>query len=215
MSTTTPPANPQVLAQLGLTLTQEELIDRIEERIIREMFSDYDEDGDYIGTKTVMRHVRQKIETRIQNRVQEEANKKLDEMMREVLEGCIGPALEKLELHETNRWGEKKGDPRTLTEYAAHRAFVYLTEKVDSAGRSQEELRMLHSSSSSFNPVGTRIIHAVNTYLSSRLSEQLQVTVRSVNAALGKSLEVVVRETMAKIAAGIQVKVDVPKVVVE
>ena len=121
----------------SLGLTQEELRDRIInkmcEDLLRQQYTVIDEDGTETGFEN----------TKFAKMLHQLVTDRIDSDIAKLFETQITPNIDKyiegLVLQETNRYGQKTGQPITLLEYLVKSVEKYITEPVNYEGKSQTE----------------------------------------------------------------------------
>lgn len=110
-----------LLAQIGLT--QEELQDRVVNRIVGIVM--YSHSADDEGREHV-------LESRFRQQIQDHATAAIDKAVTAIGDKFIVPAMkefvETFTIQETNKWGDKIGQKLTFTEYLVKRAEEYSQE---------------------------------------------------------------------------------------
>lgn len=190
------------LKELGFTREEieEKLLARVSRDILKELRVDVDEDGEtkeYYAKSTFAKTLVEYLQSHLDSKVEEVAEKYL-------LPQIIGKA-EALVLQPTNKWGEKQGEPTTLTEYMVKQAEKYITEKVDYNGKSKEENRGY-----SFEGKQTRIAHMINRHLHYTIENAVKKALGDANSILTKGIEETVKiqleEVSKKLKIGVKTK---------
>lgn len=183
----------------SIGLTNEEIQDRVIERIVERLL-DYetaDEDGRHvIGVSDLTRSVKKLIKERIDESVRALGEKHIVPRVDELVEGHV--------LQETTMWGEKKGDPVSFTEYLVQRADAYMAEKVDSSGKTKEE-----SGGFSWSGRKTRMTHLIDSYLELQIHSAIKSGMGDVTKSLGAAIADTVRLKIDEVMQSVRVGVDV------
>lgn len=156
------------LEQLGIT--QEQLIEKVVDRISEELLWDA-EDG-YANSKFA-RRVKKHIDEKVNASVSAVADKYMVPAFLEHLEG--------MRFETTNGYGEPKTEPKTLREFIAHRAENYLDEVVDREGKTRRQ-------GNSFAEYGTRAKWLVDRFFTGSVTVKLKEYVDAANDHLSKGL---------------------------
>lgn len=187
-----------LLAQIGLT--QEELQDRVVNRIVDAVL--YSHSADDEGREHV-------LESRFRQQIQDHAKSAIDKAVTAIGDKFITPAMkefvETFTIQETNKWGEKTGQKLTFTEYLVKRAEAYAQEMVDSDGRAKGDLR------DSYNWRGstTRISYLINSFLRFHIEDAMKTIIGDANKHLVGGLEKAVKASLAEISSRLKVDVKV------
>lgn len=186
----------------SLGITEEELQQRVVERIaglaMTKIVEGYDYDDEqvfrYDGASALSKDLDKLIKEKIDAKVNEIADA-------HVLPG-VESMVENLTLQETNRWGEKVGEPVTFIEYLIHRAENYMTEKVDYNGKSKSE-----AGSYSWSGTQTRVSHLVEKHLHYSIENAMKAAVKNANDVIVKGLNETVKIKLKEVADGLKVNV--------
>ena len=179
-----------------LGLSPEELADRVVERCVERLLSSVglDEDGETHERPSALK---QRLDERVRVR--------LDEAVVAIAGKNVLPHIpeyvENLCLQETNRWGEKTGQPVTFTEYLVQRAEAYLTEQVDFSGKAKGQ------DSYSWKGTQTRLTHIVHQHLHYSIETAMKQAVAEANKVIGVGLQEAVRLKLQEVVEKLQVNV--------
>ena len=187
----------KLLEQLGLT--REELTDRVVQGIVSNVITTHSLDEDGHPYPRDAKFIKQ---------LQEYAQKAIDQKVIEIGDKHVlpkvGEMIDNLVLQKTNSWGEKTGKPVTFIEYMVERASDYMTEKVDSSGKTKQE-----SGSYSFSGTQTRVAHMIHSHLHHSIEEAMKQALSVANSTLVKGLEETVKSKLSEILAALKVTVKV------
>lgn len=181
----------------ALGLSKDELADRIVDRAAAQLLETVtydDEERAYLKDSDFQRQLKERIRQRIDQSIDEIAAKNVLPNVAAYVEGLC--------LQETNKWGEKTGQPRTFTEYLVAKAEAYLTEKVDYEGKAKAE-----SGSYSWNGTQTRITHLVHKHLHYGIETAMKDAVKNANAVIVGGIEQAVRIKLQEVGAALKVEV--------
>ena len=177
-----------------LGFTREELQDRVVDRCCREVLSGvtYDEEGKEIDTDSAFaRKLDEKIRAHIDSAVTVMCEKHVLPL--------VTAHIENLVLQETNRWGEKTGQPVTFIEYLVKRAEDYLTEGVNYEGRRPDGYS---------KATQTRITQMVHQHLHYSIETAMKQALQTANSAIVEGIEKTVKLKLAQFAADLKVAVE-------
>jgi hypothetical protein len=187
-----------LLAQIGLT--QEELQDRVVNRIVGIVM--YSHSADDEGREHV-------LESRFRQQIQDHATAAIDKAVTAIGDKFIVPAMkefvETFTIQETNKWGDKIGQKLTFTEYLVKRAEEYAQEMVDSDGKAKGDAR----DSYHWRGSTTRISYLINSFLRSHIEDAMKTIIGDANKHLVGGLEKAVKASLAQISSRLKIDVKV------
>lgn len=177
-----------------LGITKEELTERVVNAIADGLLyarSEEDEDGErqWFGSSALKAELDKILKQRIDDAVRATAEKYVFPRVDEIINALV--------LQETTKWGEKKGAPLTFTEYMVARAEAYLSDEVDSHGRSRQECK--DAGNSWYGGNGKRINKLVNDKFKTALDQAVEPSVKVVNQKLAEHLNVAVQEALGNV----------------
>jgi len=188
------------LKELGIT--KEELATRVVDKVSGQLLSrrvgryDPDEDGEY--THECPTEFSSEVEKLIKERIHADVAR--------LSEAHILPhvtaMVEDLTLHETTKWGEKKGAPVSFTEYLIARAGVYLEEEVNAKGESRPESRGYD-----WKSAGPRLKWLVRLRLRGQIEKAMGDAVERLNASFADTITATVKDQLAEFAEKLKIKV--------
>ena len=186
----------ELAQQLGLSNEelQERVVNTIADRMLRDA-SGYDEDGDEHSRPT-------RFSEAIKARVKEKVDASVEAIAARNVLPNVEAYIESLVLQETNRWGEKTGEPKTFTEYLVDRAENYLTEKVDFRGKTKAE-----DNGYSWKGAQSRISHMVHEHLHYRIEQAMNEAMKSANKAIVGGIEETVRLKLREVSDALKIEV--------
>lgn len=182
----------------ALGLTQEEIEDRVVNRIVEHALRGVaaDEDGEEVS-----------VPTPFARRLDDLVKGAIDARVSAIAEAHVLPKVtamvENIVLQETTSWGEKRGAPMSFIEYLVKRAEHYLTEPVDYNGKSKEESRDSYNWSKS----QTRIAALVHGHLHYSIETAMKKAVADANAAIVGGLAETVKVKLEEVAKKLKVTV--------
>lgn len=182
----------------ALGLTPQEITDRIVDRYVEQLRVTYtaDENGDRVDRASDFDRAMQK---RITERIDTEVTR-LAEM--HVLPR-VASMVENLVLQQTNRWGEKVGQPVSFVEYLVQQAEAFMTEKVDYRGKSKAE-----ENSYSWSGTQTRVAHMIDSHLHHSIETAMKAAVSNANSAISAGITETVKIKLDEIAKSLKIKVE-------
>lgn len=168
-------------------------IDQCVERLLAGVA--YDENGDpYDTNSSILRRVKEEMQKTIGEAVTKIADDQMLPIIRDGIEGVV--------IQETNVYGEAKGKPRTFIEYLVDRAEIYMTEKVDHAGKSKSE-----AGGYSWNGTQTRITHLIHAHLQYHISTAIANALKEMNQKVGVALADTIKLQLAETLNKLKVNV--------
>lgn len=184
------------LEELGLTT--EQVQERVVETIADRLMSGYSSDDDGRSYE---------IDSQFGRKMKEEVQRRIDTTCAAFCEKHILPHvnqyIENLTIQKTNAYGERKGEPQTFVEYLVATAENYLTENVDSSGKSKAE-----SDSYSWSGKQTRISQMIHHHLHYEIETAMKQAVGNANASITEGLKTAVAIKLNEIAQRLQVSVN-------
>lgn len=181
----------------ALGFTQEELQERVVERICEQLLTSIDYDPDSSDEYPVASRFQQAVEDMVKKRVDETINA----IAERYLLPNVGKYIEDLTLQQTNQWGEKKGEPVTFIEYLVQRGKAYMQEEVDSNGKSKAE------SSSWYGSKQTRITYLIHHHLHYSIETAMKNALNVATGEIAKGIHETARHKLNEIAAAMKVSV--------
>lgn len=181
-----------------LGMTQEELQDRVINKICADLLTSYlyDDEGESVrGANRFSEKLNKAARERIDQKVKSLADKRLKPKISETIEALC--------LQETNKWGEAIGKKLTFTEYLVKAAENYLTEEVNHEGVSKKE-----STWSSWKAYGTRISYLVHKHLQYSIENAMKSAVDNANKSIAEGLEKACKIKLDEIRQKLDVKVN-------
>jgi hypothetical protein len=186
------------IEDLGLTKKElaARIVDRAAEQLLNEFFQEVDEDGEeYTDTRPT------KFRTLMQAQVKEKIDNAVEAIALKNVLPNVETYVENLCLQETNKWGEKRGEPLTFTEYLVKRAEAYLTEQVNYQGKVKAE------DSYNWRPHQTRVAHIIHEHMNFHIKRAMEEAVKNVNTGLAVGLTETVRLKLEEIAQSLKLDV--------
>lgn len=176
----------------SIGLTPEEAQNRVIQTMVNRFLSgtSIDEDGNEVV-----------ITTRFKGQIQEAILSRVDETVKRlvgpVLDSSVEDYISKFKVNHTNAYGESKRQPETITEYIVRRAWEYLTEGVDSQGKSKSE----NGSSYDHRDKTTRVAYLIDKRLNDRIEEAMKEALKTANEAITAGLASAVKFELTKLNA--------------
>lgn len=181
----------------ALGISPEELGDRIVDQAVAALLSSTGFNPDTEEETRYESRFKREIEARIQKAVDE----KIAALAAEHLIPRVGEMIEKANLRKTSNYGEPKGEPMTFIEYIANRAEAYMSEKVNSAGKTKEE------SDYQWREAGPRLTILMRGYIQDTLEKHAKAALTDVNKVIAANLEKAARDAIQSAANGLKVAV--------
>ena len=176
-----------------LGMTQEELADRVVQRIcdtVLEAVSTDEDEQEYTHASVWREALDELVTDRIDAKVEEMA-------AREVLP-AVGEIIENLVLQSTTAWGERRGEPVTFIEYLIQRAEAYLKEEVTGDGKKPDSYSQSKQK---------RISWMIDQHLHYSIEKAMKQALAEANSNIVAGLEETVKMKLAEIAAALHVTV--------
>ena len=117
----------------------------------------------------------------------------------------VSEFVDGLILQETNAYGEKRGEPKTIIEYMVARCDTYLNEQVDHAGKTKAE------ETYDFRPAKTRLAHMIHEHLHYRIEESMRAVLGSGMKTLRDTILETSKIKLDEMAKALQVQVSIGK----
>ncbi len=182
---------------LGLSTEEltEKLVDRMAEQLLTELV--WDEDGNEYRKGSGLK---QRLMNTMTKHIDASVNKLADEhvlpKVTEIIEGLV--------LHQTNAWGEKRGEPITFIEYLIQRAESYMREEVNYEGKTRSE-----NSYGSWSKSGTRVAYMVDKHLHYSIERAMTQALADANKSIAGGINDAVKIGLQNALAGLKVGVTV------
>ena len=138
----------------------------------------------------------------IDKRIQAAVDTKISEIAEMNIIPKVGEIISSTSLQETNIYGEVRGPKLTFIEYLAHRAETYMSEMVDSNGKSKTEANEYN-----WRSCGPRLSVLMRLCIREHLERAARAAITDVNKAIAKNIEDAAREAIAAAANSIKVNV--------
>lgn len=180
-----------------LGFTKEELQQRVIDQLCSQVLSGVtrDDEGNEIeASSKFARELNARIEKHITETIGAIAEKHVLPNVTSFIEGLI--------LQETDKWGQKKGQPVSFIEYLTQRADAYMREEVSYDGKAKGQ-----SDSYSWRAASTRIGFMVNSHLQYSIQTAMKEALENANSSIAKGLEEAVKIKLKEVADSLNVKV--------
>lgn len=182
----------------SLGVTNEELIERVSNKIVEMTLAVYHTDPEDGSTY--------QQSSPFSRQLQEAAKKKVDEAIAKIADSVMLPnitaLIEAATLQKTNEWGEKKGVPMTFTEYLTQQAESYLMQKVDYEGKPAGQYG---------KDVQTRITHIVHRHLHYTIEHSMKEATKDIAGILSAGIQETCKIKLAELSNSIKVVAAVNK----
>ena len=183
----------------ALGITAEDLTQRIVDQAVESLMSStgYNPDSDSEVT------YESRFKREIEKKLQEAVDKKISDLAAVHLVPRVGELIEKTNMRKTNQYGEAKGDPMTFIEYIASRAESYMSEDVDSNGKSKAEA----GDSYNWRSSGPRLTVLMRLYIRDTLEKHAKAAVTDVNTVIAKNIARAAQDAISAASAALKVNV--------
>ena len=181
-----------LLQEIGLT--QEEIQDRVIERIAEKSLSHMvmdDEGFDCEVGSSLSRALDKKIKDTINAAVESYGDKHVKPKIVEHIETLV--------IEKTNSYGEKKGEPITFLEYLIERAEVYMLEAVDMNGKGSGHPHRYKSDT-------TRIAYMIDQHLRYEIEGMVKKVMADANSKIAEGLQAAVKMKLNEVKVLLDVK---------
>jgi hypothetical protein len=185
------------LEALGLNenTLAEKLVDKIALNLMTSLHYD-DADGEWRGSSPFAKKLDNLIKSRLDKIVNDMADKHVLPKVNELVEGLV--------LQETNKWGEKTGNPVTFIEYLTQRADAYMTEPLNYQGKTKAE------DSFSWSKSTTRIAFMIDKHLHYSIDTAMKAAFASANSSIASGLRdatlIAINDVAAKLKVDVKTK---------
>jgi hypothetical protein len=176
----------------ALGITEEDLIERVVDRLSN-AFLDHEE---YAPVETqfgaqVEAMIKERIDSAVDKLASDHVSKRVEELIAETT------------LHETNKWGEAKGEPVTFLEYLVERTEFWLTETVNFQGKTKAQ------EDYNFRGAQSRVAWMIHEHLQYNISTAIKEALKNLNEQVAGGLEQTVKLQIEKVLAKLEVDVKV------
>ena len=184
-----------ILSSLGIG--KEEVFNRVVEQVVDRVMHSYPVDDEGNEYKRSSRFYDE-----LAKYAKQAIDKKVEQLGDEHVLPRIGAMIDALVLQETNKWGEKQGTPVTFIEYLVKRAEAFLTEEVNSDGKTQKQVDHYN-----WRAASSRVAFLVHQHLHHSIEQAMKAAVQNANDAIKDGLEKTVKLKLAEIAQSLKVNV--------
>ena len=180
-----------------LGMTQEELQDRVIDKLVRDLLVEkyVDEDGNDSENDS-------EFLVSLKELVKKAIGKKVAEIAEAHILPKVGNYIENLTLQKTTQWGEKKGKPFTFNEYLIDAAENYMKEPVSHNGKTKAE------DSYNWRANTTRIVYLIERHLQYSISTAMDQAMKDANshivAGIEKAIRMALKEVNVKLGATVK-----------
>ena len=187
----------ELAEQLGMT--EEALGDRIVNQIVSEVLrkkeSDPEDGYEYEADSEFAKSLRQ--------RVRDEITAHIDRVAQESMAPKVEDYLKDFAIRQTNRYGEQKGEPLTVTEFIAAECERWVNEPVDFDGKTKDQAYDKYR----FTGKTTRLGFMIHKYLHYTIEGVMKDAIDNANSKLVQALEETAKMQLARIAKTLSVSV--------
>lgn len=183
----------------ALGITAEDLTQRIVDQAVDNLLrsTGYDEDGKECGSYAT------KFKKEIEARVLKAADEKISAIAAVHLIPRVGEMIEQADMRQTNRYGEPITPKLTFKEFIAARAESYMSEDVDSNGKSKAE----SGDSYNWRTNGPRLTVCMRMYIQQTMETAAKAAVNDVNKVIAENIKKAAVQAINQAAASIKVSV--------
>ena len=182
-----------------LGFTQEELQDRVIDRLCDQLLTSRGFNPETDDDVTFPSSLQRKLDERIKTHI----NDTINALAEKYILPNVASYIENLTLQQTNQWGEKKGDPITFVEYMVERAQAYMQEKVDWSGKSKSE----SGNGYGWSGQQTRITHLIHEHLHHSIETAMKAAMKDLTGEVAKGINETAKHKLSEIAANLKVQV--------
>jgi len=118
----------------GSVFTREEILDRAAKLVTESLPKGWDED-DERNTDDLVDRVTRKVRKNVHTAIDDS----IDKFTKEVIEGRLLELVKSWSFETTSKFGEKKGEPVTISEYIIDRIDKHINEAVDCSGATRSD----------------------------------------------------------------------------
>jgi hypothetical protein len=173
----------------ALGITPEDLIERVADKLSG-IFAN--EEKDYAHD----------FEARVERAVKARVEAVLEKALADHILPKVAAMVDGIMLQETNKWGEKRREKLSVTEYLVERADAYIREEVDYSGKPKG------TDSYSWTPRSTRIVHLIHEHLDWHIKKAMEKAFGDVTSSVRKGLEEAAKIAIDSIKVTVATKVE-------
>lgn len=180
----------------SIGLSQDALAERVVDKLVEGLTTslDYDEEGgEFRCASPFARKLNDMVKARIDVIVNDIGEKHILPRVTEMVENMV--------LQETNKWGEKVGQPVTFVEYMTQRADAWLREEVDYNGKTKGQ------DSFGWRKSGTRVQHMIDQHLQYTVKTAMEKAVSGANQSIVGGLKQAVSIALDEVAQKLKVEI--------
>lgn len=172
----------------ALGLSQTELQERVVASMCDALLTEkhYSNDGEYRIASTI----RKQFDAQMLTLVNEQINAYLATHMAP----GVKERIEYFVIQNTNQYGEKKGDPTTLTEYIIAKTNSYLEEKVDKNGKTSADGYSYDNN----GPKTTRLAWLFRSMVDDEIKQAVQAALNAGMGVVGEGITGAIKATLAQ-----------------
>lgn len=181
---------------LGLSQDElrEKIIESVSEKLLVSVHHDDDSEEHHRGSR---------LRDSLENHIKKIIDSRIEAMAEKHVLPLVSTMVENISLQATNEWGQPKSPPLTFIEYLIKRAEAYLSEKVDSSGKTKADQRY----PSDFRENQTRVTFLIHSHLANAIETAMKTAIDGANKNFIVGLHETVRLKLNEIAAQMKVTV--------
>jgi len=172
---------------------KDRVVECIAEQVLHNKMFEQDEDGECGHETEFNQHLQEHIEKRITDTIEALAEKHLLPNVTKYIEDLC--------LQDSNRWGEKQGEPFTITEYIVKKAEEYMMQPVDHQGKPKGEY------SSGWSSKDTRVMYLINAHLAFNIKIAMEDAVKAANSQISKGIQMAVEANLTEMVSKLKCSV--------
>jgi hypothetical protein len=171
----------------ALGITQDKVLDAVVERIVDQMF---DEDRGFDIEEKVKKIIKERVDIGLQKAVSEHVIPNAKDLIANMV------------IQKTNGYGEAKGPPQTLVEYAVKYCEDYMMTNVNYNGEEKEKPGQY-----GWSAKATRLAHMIDQHLQFHVETAVKNAMNDVGQTVGKALVETMKLKLSEAAAAMRVAV--------
>lgn len=183
----------------ALGVSTEELSERIVDKAVSALLYSTGYNPETDAEVTYENKFKREIEANIQQTV----DAKIAAIAAEHILPRVGEMIESANMVKTNKWGEAKSPPMSFKEYIALRAEAYMSEDVNSNGKSKDETEEPHN----WRSCGPRLTVLMKNYIKDSMETAAKDAVNDINKVIAKNIEKAATDAISATVANLKVSI--------
>lgn len=181
-------------------ITKQELQDRVVARIAEGLLTEW-VPGDPEEGEPQRIQAPSRLEKAFRDLIGEQIKTAVNALAEKTVLPIVSGKVEDIVMQETNKWGEKTGQPCTFREYLVQRAEAWITEPTDFQGKGRGE-----RGSYSWEAKTTRIAYMIHEHLQYEIQSAIQKALADLNSNVAKGIHEAVKIKLDEALAGLKVE---------